>query len=293
MPPVTSLRYQTLPALTPAYLKALWPRSSALSGRETIPRIEASVDGLRTDPGRLQRYREVCGFADSDWLPISYPHVVAFPLHMRVLTHKAFPLSLAGLIHVRNAIHQQRQLAAGEELRVEVHVEGHREARKGIEFDLVTRVFGETGDLAWEGISTMLSRNRRKGREGEHKHHQVQLPQTGRYTGWQAGADAGRRYAWVAGDINPIHLWPLLARLFGFRRAIAHGMWLVARCAAELREAMPEMPLVYNVTFKQPLLLPGWALMRYDDATPGRVELALLSSDGATSYLNGTIENAS
>ena len=52
--------------------------------------------------------------------------------------------------------------------------------------------------------------------------------------------DIGRRYGAVSGDRNPIHLYPLTARLFGFRRAIAHGMWTKARCLAALEGRLPE-----------------------------------------------------
>lgn len=36
-------------------------------------------------------------------------------------------------------------------------------------------------------------------------------------------------YADVSGDHNPIHTSPMLARMFGFRGAIAHGMFTLAR----------------------------------------------------------------
>ena len=49
-----------------------------------------------------------------------------------------------------------------------------------------------------------------------------------------APRDIGRRYGRVTGDLNPIHLSALSARLFGFRRAIAHGMWTKARALAAL-----------------------------------------------------------
>jgi acyl dehydratase len=60
----------------------------------------------------------------------------------------------------------------------------------------------------------------------------------------------------VSGDVNPIHLNPLVARLFGFRRAIAHGMWLKARCLAALEGRLPDL-LTAEVEFKSPLLLPS------------------------------------
>jgi acyl dehydratase len=66
----------------------------------------------------------------------------------------------------------------------------------------------------------------------------------------------GRRYAAVSGDVNPIHLNPLAARLFGFRRAIAHGMWLKARCLAAFEGRLPDA-VTTEVEFKSPLLLPS------------------------------------
>ena len=69
--------------------------------------------------------------------------------------------------------------------------------------------------------------------------------------------DAPRgRYGSVSGDLNPIHMHPLSARLFGFKSAIAHGMWTKARCLAALDARLPEAFTV-EVTFKKPILLPG------------------------------------
>ena len=68
------------------------------------------------------------------------------------------------------------------------------------------------------------------------------------------GKDVGRRYAKVSGDVNPIHLHPLGARLFGFRGAIAHGMWTKARCLAALQSRVPDA-LTADVAFQQPLPL--------------------------------------
>ena len=47
--------------------------------------------------------------------------------------------------------------------------------------------------------------------------------------------DIGRRYAAVSGDRNPIHLAGFAAKAFGFKSAIAHGMWVKARTLAALQ----------------------------------------------------------
>ena len=68
--------------------------------------------------------------------------------------------------------------------------------------------------------------------------------------------DIGRRYGAVSGDRNPIHLHGWSAKLFGMPRPIAHGMWVKARCLAELESTLPDAFTV-DVRFKLPLFLPA------------------------------------
>ncbi len=63
-------------------------------------------------------------------------------------------------------------------------------------------------------------------------------------------------FAGVSGDFNPIHVHPLSARLFGFPRAIAHGMWTQARCLSGLAPRLPDAFSV-EVAFRKPILLPA------------------------------------
>ena len=60
----------------------------------------------------------------------------------------------------------------------------------------------------------------------------------------------------VSGDHNPIHTSRLGARLFGFPRPIAHGMWSKARCLAALEGRLPDAYTV-EVAFKLPVPLPS------------------------------------
>jgi acyl dehydratase len=46
---------------------------------------------------------------------------------------------------------------------------------------------------------------------------------------WEAGAKLGLKYAAVVSDYNPIHLYGVTAKLFGFRKPIAHGMYFAAK----------------------------------------------------------------
>src|SRR5262249_5182674 len=85
---------------------------------------------------------------------------------------------------------------------------------------------------------------------------------------WTLHGDLGRRYAAVSGDINPIHLYALGARLFGFRAAIAHGMWTKARCLAVLTNRLPAAFRV-EVPSGGAIALPG-RVEFLEDAGTGR-----------------------
>ena len=57
-----------------------------------------------------------------------------------------------------------------------------------------------------------------------------------------------------SGDFNLIHIHAVTAKAFGFKQAIAHGMWSKARALASL-----ELPDAYeaDVHFKLPMFLPS------------------------------------
>src|SRR5690606_27752270 len=103
---------------------------------------------------------------------------------------------------------------------------------------------------------------------------------------WQAPADIGRRYARVAGDYNPIHLSAPSAKLFGFPRAIAHGLWNKARSLAALGERLPHAGYEVEVRFQKPVLLPAeLQLLASAAADSGRL---LLRSGAEIPHMSGS-----
>ena len=99
-------------------------------------------------------------------------------------------------------------------------------------------------------------------------------------------------YAGVSGDLNPIHVADLTARPFGFRAAIAHGMWSMARCAAEIDRAVPaSVPRVLEVQFRKPVFLPSWLSLRSARCGSG-AQFALLDAQGERLHLAGSLRPA-
>lgn len=88
--------------------------------------------------------------------------------------------------------------------------------------------------------------------------------------------------------MNPIHLSPLSARLFGYPRAIAHGMWSLARCAALLEPQLAGSPTRLDAAFKQPLFLPGRIALKHQAGAQG-IDFSLLSRNADKVHLVGLL----
>jgi len=66
-------------------------------------------------------YAAVCGFPVKDVVPLTFPHVLAFPLHMAVMSSPDFPFPAIGTVHLANSITRHRPVEIGETLQLEVH----------------------------------------------------------------------------------------------------------------------------------------------------------------------------
>ena len=178
--------------------------------------------------------------------------MLAFPLHMDIMTSGAFPYPAIGTVHLRNAIHQIRPVTARETLDIAVTATNLRPHPKGKVFDMLATATSE-GELVWESTSTYLRIG--KGDENAAAGESFEVI-TGTGTQWRLPANLGRKYGAVSGDMNPIHLYPITAKALGFNRQIAHGMWTKARCVAAIASRLPD-DVTVEVEFKKPVFLPG------------------------------------
>ncbi|MEV8606780.1 MaoC/PaaZ C-terminal domain-containing protein [Amycolatopsis sp. NPDC051373] len=235
-------------------LATLYPKALLRRGRgSTLPETELVRPSVTVSPAHVAAYAEVCGFRYSDVLPATYPHMLVFGLQMALMTEPDFPFPLLGLVHVANSITVRRPLSLSETFSARVRAENLRPHEKGRQFDMVSELWAGT-ELVWSEVSTYL---RRSGSSGSSRPRASLVPPTPTAL-WTVPGDIGRRYAEVSGDRNPIHLHPLTARLFGFPRAIAHGMWTKAHALASFEGRLPDAYTV-DVRFKQPVLLPARA----------------------------------
>ncbi|MZE78225.1 MaoC/PaaZ C-terminal domain-containing protein [Streptomyces xinghaiensis] len=294
-----------MPALGRGVLTGIGKRPSAGA---TLPGTRLLLPAARIDTGRVLRYARVCGFRETDPLPITYPHILGFPLAARLMGDRAFPLPLLGLVHTGIEITQHRALRPHDRLELAVGIPRLLPHRRGTEAEVVTEARID-GEPVWTDRSTYLARHRTAEPGGAPETGGA--PEPGRTTEpggapgggrgpdpsrgsgtevlpsvaeWELPADLGRRHAAVSGDYNPIHLHPLTARPLGFPRAIAHGMWTFARCVAETDPPSAE-PVTVRAEFRAPVLLPSTVVF-------GRLGSAFElrgGRDGSRLHLTGTV----
>jgi acyl dehydratase len=283
------------PSILPLYARAALPMIPGASllpfvpggGGEIPDGLELELTGVKADPAEVAAYAKVCGFSLRDTLPPTYPHMLAFPLHMAVMSDGSFPFGAVGLVHVENSIVQERPIGLGEEMTIRVRPTKLQPHPKGRTFSLETEVL-IGGDAVWRSTSTMLRRGKSNGDAPKQEKGFDSLPADAPAGAeWKLDGGLGRRYAGVSGDRNPIHMHSLTAKPLGFPGAIAHGMWTKARALAQLDNRLPDK-FEAEVRFRKPILLP--ARVEFAGQEQGKeILFAVRNAKKGTPHLDGRV----
>lgn len=262
-----------MPQLSSLYRRAVIGAATAkLSSNGTLKAlpdtpVAASHPGISAE--QTEQYRQLFDGEPFDGvyrksLPSVLVHIAAFPVQMAVMTQDDFPLPLLGMVHLSHEVRYHRPIEIGQPLQILSRAQHLAPHRRGTQVELIIEIYpGEadvdtagTDELLYSSVSTYLGM-------GAYLFSKEQAPKTEREefavpakTGlWSLGADAGRQYAAVSGDYNPIHISGLTARALGQKRAIVHGMYSAARML-EGRE--PDAAgHQWSISFEAPIALPG------------------------------------
>lgn len=276
----------SMPAMLPAALATLRRRG----GAATPDGFAASYRLPAPTAAQLAVYARVVGAAaDGAAIPLGYFYLLAQRAQLALMLDRRYRYAVPGMIHVGNAMALHEAPQADRPLRIvaAVEVAQPEPGRETARFDVV---FEQNGIRVASCVSDYLARRPRGPARGRGAASEpLPLPLAAAREDWRLGAMAGWRYARVSGDYNPIHLSALLARLFGFRQAIAQGMYCAGRAAAAI-EADAGRPLsALTVRFRRPVALPAQLTLRWLDRD-GRGHFALESADAGTLHLDGRYE---
>lgn len=266
------------------------PQLRTLYGQAVLGAARAKLPGLRSTPPTSQlpqasllarhpgvsleqaeRYRSLFSGEPFDGahrttLPSVLVHIIGFPVQMALMSREDFPLPLMGLVHLANRVEHLRPIRLAQPVQVLVSAENLRAHRRGTQVDIRVLVLEDSADpenlderaVLWRGVSTYLSRGIELGEQtppdAAETVRKEFIPPV-KTASWRLGAGAGRSYAAVSGDYNPIHVSNLAAKALGMPSAILHGMYSAGRML-EGRE--PEgAGHSWSIDFAAPVALPA------------------------------------
>ena len=220
-------------------------------GEKKLPQVEYVVDSYRVDHDHLKSYNAICGYKNNGYVPATYLAVISQSLQMQMMTQEPFPFALLGLVHIRNVVKQSRKIGVNETITLSCKFGELKPHDKGLQFDFITQA--KVGnEVVMEGLTTYLSRQKTSAAAPKNKDSAE--PNYQSKGEWTVAENTGRRYALVSGDFNLIHIHAFTAKAFGFKQAIAHGMWSKAKALSQI-----SLPDAYeaDVSFKLPMYLPS------------------------------------
>ncbi len=241
---------------------------SALGRPRTMPHalpgpwIEATLPPR--DPSLVRDYIQFTG-GDAAWYAGTLPHHMfpqwSFPLVAAAMRGLPFPLLRA--INAGCRLERQASLPANEPLIMRARIESieQDDRRAMITQRVVTGTRGAPDALVAD-IRVFVPLGRPdKSPSREPKRAATVPPDAKELAILDLAADAGREFAALTGDINPIHMIPAYARASGFRSCILHGFATFALAIEALDRAHltgdPSRLTVVDARFTRPLVLPA------------------------------------
>lgn len=251
-----------------------------------LPAVEYQVSDFQVDVNHLRQYLQLCDFKDDGTIPAIYLAVLAQSLQMQMMSQEAFPFDILGLVHIANKIKQFRPIHQYEHLDLSCQFGELKPHDKGVQFDFIitAKVADETVMTA---ITTYLSRQKQATQKTKEVSENIPQPSYELQATWKLAENIGRRYALNSGDFNLIHIHAKTAQLFGFKQAIAHGMWSNAKALAHLKVS-PTYEV--DVQFKLPMFLPSTVeLLTVNNGQT--IQVLLRQQDSHKPHMTMTVRN--
>ena len=278
------------------YLQAAMKKARPFSAAdvEGLQRAPVLWENLLPDPRRYKKYCKLAGWQQDDSMHPLYWQVRSLPLQLKLISSPQSPFAMLGLVHISNRVTDYTQCRPDIPCEQIVRFGQVFQHRRGYAFEVVVTA-SQRGKPVYAAVGTYLARTGHSATGlPTWEERDMTLPDDiSELTPIQASGGLIRRYARVSGDYNPIHLSQVTAKLFGFKRAIAHGMWTAARVISDLQASHQLNGQEIDIQFKRPLFLPGKAKAVVGQTSENTCFSVL--SEGAASeptvYMYGTLRS--
>jgi acyl dehydratase len=237
---------------------AVLARALFTVGRKARPLKDEFEHRYECEPineAHLQRYKKFVGFNNNLGIPLSYFYLFAQRAQLSMMMDTRFTYPVPGLVHMANSMQSTGPVDATLPMDLKITVTQELATTTGRLCILFKVTMGQLGMPKISCTSRYLGkRGNKKDATKDDIDPQSNLES---FADWAVPQDTGRRYAALSGDYNPIHLWPWSARLLGFKKPIAHGMYSVAKAQALIETNLGKPVTSLEATFVKPASLPG------------------------------------
>jgi acyl dehydratase len=237
---------------------AVLARAMFTVGRKVRPLKEEFEHLYECEPineAHLQQYKKFVGFTNEPGVPLSYFYLFAQRAQLCMMMDSRFTYPVPGLVHMANSMQSIGLVDATLPMDLKITATQEPVTQTGRLCILFDVIIGQLGMPKVRCTSRYLGkRGNKKDAAKDNVEPQSNLEPL---ADWALMQDSGRRYAALSGDYNPLHLWPWSARLFGFKKPIAHGMYSVAKAQARIETNLGKPVTSLAATFVMPGSLPG------------------------------------
>jgi hypothetical protein len=242
-------RYRTL------LLKALLKRPQRGALPQSSVNALLSNSSFTIDENVLRCYCKHFGF-DESRVPATYLFVATQSELLQLFVHPETPIRPLGLVHTFVEFELIEKLEVGKSYQFTVTLEMKEKTERGQRFETLGEFSLDGKTLArYRSGYLMPIKNSKPKRGGTVLVDDISAYQ--HQTNLQTSKASTRAYASVSGDYNPIHLSGFMAKLFGFKAPIVHGMDMAGRLLSVASKQVGNNERVNqcHFSFKRPIFV--------------------------------------
>lgn len=196
-------------------------------------------------------------------LPVSYMFILGFRYLGQLLVTSNIPSKLMGMIHLTSRFIVINPHDWSKPLDIDVRLISYSQNERGFSY-LVSTIFYQNGQATLVNENQFLDKDRRY-RSDKDAIKDVMSDVT-IVAQQQFTPSLARQYAKVSSDYNPIHLHSWLAKFFGLKSSVMHGMYGVHWLLTGGFIKNIDYKAGLNVKFNRPCYLPNdIKLVKYSD----------------------------
>ena len=255
---------------------------------EQFEPFSIQLENLYANEKQMSRFTKM--FGEPDDIP-TFAFITAFRASLQCLAQAKTPSSIMGLIHLSSEFQPYNKINWLTPLNIKVTLSKCEQMDKGLLYTVVTD-FYQKGKLVLTNSNCMLDKSRKyradesPNSDKSHTDLPQNLPELTNIANWHIEQKTAWSYALASGDVNPIHLHPILAKQFGLANVLIHGMYNVSKTLEQLKSHNIEFEQGFKVEFNRPCFIPNNVkLQQYE----GSDEFGLFSVSGEDRFLKLTL----